>query len=322
MEVTGDYELKQEVFERGLQALQVSPTVDLFAHNRNNKLPNFVAREGPLAHGASAVDAFEQDWSSGLPYVFPPVQLLLRVLAKVRNENVRAVLVAPRWPSQPGDTAKDGSTGGRKRRVVAGPRDDRQPRDVAASARGDAYGAGRPELDQFEQQIRDDVKGADYVPAVDWLVAAMRASNHSLRSLRRYWHGMSDSTVRSRLHGWRVWANYCKEEGITPQRVKQEKDPPPLMTDFVSYMQEVNTPDSYRTEAMPAVKELLHMLGATEGLNQNDFVKGVIRNTTRRINHQSKYREIWDLGILLDYIRQGPPAKKLPWDAQSTITIA
>jgi hypothetical protein len=89
------------VFERGLQALQVTPTVDLFAHNKNNKLPRFVAMEGPLAQGASAVDAFQQDWGSGLPYMFPPVQLLLRVLAKVRDENVRAVLVAPKWPSQP-----------------------------------------------------------------------------------------------------------------------------------------------------------------------------------------------------------------------------
>jgi hypothetical protein len=79
----------------------VWPTVDLFAHNRNNKLPRFVAMEGPLAQGASAVDAFEQNWNDGLPHVFPPVQQLLRVLAKVRNENVRAALVAPKWPSQP-----------------------------------------------------------------------------------------------------------------------------------------------------------------------------------------------------------------------------
>jgi hypothetical protein len=135
------------VFERGLQATQVSPTVDLFAHNRNNKLPKFITMEGPLAHGASAADAFEQ------------VQLLLRVLAKVRNENVRAVLVAPKWPSQPwpGGTTKDGSTGGCKRRVIAGPREDRQPRDVAASARGNAQCADRAELEPLEQQIRNDV---------------------------------------------------------------------------------------------------------------------------------------------------------------------
>jgi hypothetical protein len=94
MKVTGDYGLKQEIFDQGVRTLEVTPTVDLFAHNRNNKLPKFVAMEGPLAQGASAVDAFTQNWNEGLPYVFPPVQLLLRVLVKVRNENVRAVLVA------------------------------------------------------------------------------------------------------------------------------------------------------------------------------------------------------------------------------------
>jgi hypothetical protein len=38
MEVTGDYELKQEVFERALQTLRVVQAVDLFAHVRNRKL--------------------------------------------------------------------------------------------------------------------------------------------------------------------------------------------------------------------------------------------------------------------------------------------
>jgi hypothetical protein len=101
MEVTGDYELKTEFFEQGLQALSVSPTIDKFAHNKNNKLPAFVAMEGPLAQGAAALDAFSLDWATGPPYLFPPVQLLLRLLAKVRDEKARAVLVAPKWPSQP-----------------------------------------------------------------------------------------------------------------------------------------------------------------------------------------------------------------------------
>jgi hypothetical protein len=101
MEVTGDYELKAEFFERGLAVLGASPTVDLFAHNRNNKIPTFVAMDGPLAQGAAALDAFSLDWATGLPYIFPPVQLLLRVLRKLSDEKARAVLVAPKWPSQP-----------------------------------------------------------------------------------------------------------------------------------------------------------------------------------------------------------------------------
>jgi hypothetical protein len=73
----------------------------MLAHNRNNKLLVFVAMDGPLARGAVAVDEFAQDRTVGLPYLFPPVQLLLRVLAKVRDDGVRVVVVVPMWPSQP-----------------------------------------------------------------------------------------------------------------------------------------------------------------------------------------------------------------------------
>jgi hypothetical protein len=53
-----------------------------------------------------------------------------------------------------------------------------------------------------------------------------------------------------------VWANYCQEEAVSPETVKQDKDPPSIVTEFVAYMADVNTPMSYRTEAIPAVKDL------------------------------------------------------------------
>jgi hypothetical protein len=101
LEVTGDYSLRWDVFELAVRMLNVTPTIDMFAHNLNNRLPLFVAMDGPLPRGAVAVDAFAQDWTVGLPYLLPPVQLLLRVLAKVRDDGARAVIVVPMWPSQP-----------------------------------------------------------------------------------------------------------------------------------------------------------------------------------------------------------------------------
>jgi hypothetical protein len=41
-----------------LQLLRVRPTIDLFAHALNRKLPLFVAIPGALAAGAVATDAF------------------------------------------------------------------------------------------------------------------------------------------------------------------------------------------------------------------------------------------------------------------------
>jgi hypothetical protein len=101
MEVTGDYALKQEVFNRTLLMLQVLPTVDLFAHRFNNKLSRFVAMNGLLAVGAVATDAFAFSWRGELPYAFPPVQLVGQVLQRIQQEDMLAVLVVPKWPSQP-----------------------------------------------------------------------------------------------------------------------------------------------------------------------------------------------------------------------------
>jgi hypothetical protein len=101
IEVTGDYALRPDLCKQALQMLQIQPTIDLFAHCLNSQLPRFAAIPGPLSQGAVAKDAFSLDWATEVPYVFPPVQLMDRVLQKIQEERVTAVVVAPKWPSRP-----------------------------------------------------------------------------------------------------------------------------------------------------------------------------------------------------------------------------
>jgi hypothetical protein len=97
----GDYSLKQEYFRRGVEALGVEPTVDVFANNTNHKCQRFLALPGRLAEGAVALDGLRYSWAGELPYLFPPVQLVPRVLQKLRTEGGTAVMVVPEWPSRP-----------------------------------------------------------------------------------------------------------------------------------------------------------------------------------------------------------------------------
>jgi hypothetical protein len=101
MEITGDYALRQEIFGRAIRTLRVLPTIDLFAHALNHKLPRFVAMSGVLSVGAVATDAFAFSWRNEIPYAFPPVQLVGRVLQRIQEEQMSAVVVVPKWPSQP-----------------------------------------------------------------------------------------------------------------------------------------------------------------------------------------------------------------------------
>jgi hypothetical protein len=99
---SGDYELRTDVYNHATRILRVTPTVDLFAASHNHKRPSFVAWTAAQAAGAAAQDAFALErWDRGLPYIFPPLQLLNEVLRRISDQKVRAVVVVPKWPSQP-----------------------------------------------------------------------------------------------------------------------------------------------------------------------------------------------------------------------------
>jgi hypothetical protein len=101
MEVTGDYALSADVYMNAIRTMEVRPTIDLFAHSKNNKCPRYAALRGSLAGQAEVWDAFSIRWSNEIPYIFPPVQLIQNVLQKIQVERVTALVVLPHWPSQP-----------------------------------------------------------------------------------------------------------------------------------------------------------------------------------------------------------------------------
>jgi hypothetical protein len=101
MDTAGDYELLPDVFQDGVRALGARPSIDLFASRFNHKLARFVALPGKLAGGAVAEDALMFNWSRETPYVFPPVQIVARVLQKLERDRVTStVVVVPARPSQ------------------------------------------------------------------------------------------------------------------------------------------------------------------------------------------------------------------------------
>jgi hypothetical protein len=102
MDRTGDYELRADVYLHAIQTLQVRPTLDLFASAHNHKCPRFVSWPGPAAAGAEAQDAFTlRSWNIGLPSIIPPVQIIDRVLQRIVEERVTAVVVIPKWTGRP-----------------------------------------------------------------------------------------------------------------------------------------------------------------------------------------------------------------------------
>lgn len=75
------------------------PDIDLFASRTNSKCQHFMSwRKDP---DAIAVDAFTVKWSKYFFYAFPPFNLVLRVIQKIKIDKASGILVVPYWKTQP-----------------------------------------------------------------------------------------------------------------------------------------------------------------------------------------------------------------------------
>jgi hypothetical protein len=99
LELAGDYQLNPAALSHALEILEVKCTVDLFAAPWNAQMPRWVGWS--QASPSMSPDALKQSWRSEIPYIFPPISLIGKVLQKLVTEKIPlAVLVVPLWPGQ------------------------------------------------------------------------------------------------------------------------------------------------------------------------------------------------------------------------------
>ncbi|XP_053398281.1 uncharacterized protein LOC123550528 [Mercenaria mercenaria] len=94
-----EWMLMSEIFRR-LRKQFFVPDIDLFASRLNKQIDRF-ASWFPEP-GAFFNDAFSCSWQSFLPYIFPPFNLLSKVINKIVEDKVeKAIVILPYWKSQP-----------------------------------------------------------------------------------------------------------------------------------------------------------------------------------------------------------------------------
>ena len=90
-----EWSLLQSVADRIFQRWG-RPDVDLFATRRNRKVACFCSCIPE--HLALSQQALSIPWDQGLIYLYPPLSLALRSLAKVAREEANAIVILPAWP--------------------------------------------------------------------------------------------------------------------------------------------------------------------------------------------------------------------------------
>jgi len=84
------------VLEEVWHRMGLRPTIDAFAEDHNHHLPHYLTNfPSPQASGTNAM---AQVWHRReLLHINPPWGMIPRILAKLKDDKARAVIVAPRW---------------------------------------------------------------------------------------------------------------------------------------------------------------------------------------------------------------------------------
>jgi hypothetical protein len=193
-------------------------------------------------------------------------------------------------------------------------------RDVLATTRILLDGVGGPNGSNstgasYGNSVRDLVRGRDYLPAIEFVIALARTVPGLSNELRRTWFtAKTDGNRRGGLHGWRLWQTFYAENHYAVLTTRSYLNPPILLADFIRNITANGVSEHMKVEAKPAVIELFSILRNDANFKDNKFLRNVSRSLASHVKKQSKYRDIWDLSILLNYIRKGPDTDRLCWN--------
>ena len=86
-------------FQKAIKELGFKPNIDLFASKHNKQIEKFISYQPDPE--AFWVDAFSLDWGRLDFYAFPPFNIILRVLRKIREDKAVGMVIIPIWKAQP-----------------------------------------------------------------------------------------------------------------------------------------------------------------------------------------------------------------------------
>ena len=94
-----EWQLNPMIFKESCKELNFFPVIDLFATKHNTQLDRFVSfKPDPEA---LFINSFSLNWGQMAFYAFPPFNLILRTLDKIKEDQGTGILVIPEWKSQP-----------------------------------------------------------------------------------------------------------------------------------------------------------------------------------------------------------------------------
>jgi hypothetical protein len=174
---------------------------------------------------------------------------------------------------------EDSGAGRLASRIEARVINDGKPCDVEITTRCDANGMGDSDWvmsSKYGWQVWNTIRGDKHKVAMVFILNIFCIASVGEDTLNTWIGGLKEGAMKSRLHGWLLWAEYCRTKGISISAIQDEKNPAVMVADFVCFMYLEGASNTWRREAMAVVYELL-------GTLRSDAVGVPTASTNRRL---------------------------------------
>ncbi|KAJ8031599.1 hypothetical protein HOLleu_24840 [Holothuria leucospilota] len=251
------------------------PTIDLFVTRLNNQLPHYIAWQPDP--GAVAADAFRFYWGEEIFYAFPPFCLSERCMQKIILDKAEGILIVPKWSTQ----------------------------------------SWFPRL--LSMLIRDPIllPKADNVLTLPGCKNALHPLHKKviLGSLQA--RGIPEEARETILGSWREstrsqygaylkrWINFCYKRSCSPLYTNVN-----TVLVFLSELRDQGLHYSAINTARSALATFT-TLSSGNSISTDPMVARFLKGIFSTYPPMPRYTEIWNVSLVLDYIRGLPPVEEL-----------
>ena len=144
-----------------------------------------------------------------------------------------------------------------------------------------------------------------------WSLQILTISGMPFSDFCHWFNTMSYDARRHRLNSWLVWYGFCEIRRHSVAFIRSFPNPHFLISNFLLYMAERDFPNTTRRNAKTAAVFLVEQLCSISNLGKHRVVVDFVASTSIPRVAKPKYKTIWDLDILLNYIRRSPPLASL-----------
>ena len=254
----------------------------MFASRINYQVPRYVAwHPDPGAH---AIDAFSLNWGTEQFYAFPPFSLLGKVIQKIHNDKAHGILIVQHWTTQPWYPQM-------MKLLVAEPLQLPKRKDM---------------LDPAIRQEQDSPsKSKTTASGMSLVRTSLKRTGISEEALNIIMASWRPSTHKQYSTYIKKWQTFCEGNDVDIFSPAVEE-----VLQFLTKLYQANCGYSSLNTARSALATVVILPGNIR-IGDHPLISRFLKGVFQMRPALPRYTEIWDIDIVLNYLRTISPANKL-----------